>query len=179
MQRELRRIHDEIGGTFIVVTHDQSEALSLADHVAVMRDGEIEQIGGPSEIYDNPVSQFVSTFIGEANFLSGYRRDGVITLDAGLSWGAKGEDGRLVCMIRPENIQLGPGADCDILIPGRVIARTYQGPTAILEFEISAGSSLKVIEYRDTRRAAVALGEEVVLGWSVPDMRVFASRGMS
>ena len=70
MQDELRRIHDQIGGTFVFVTHDQSEALSLASRIAVMNEGEIVQEGNAEEIYLEPKSMFVSNFIGETNAIS-------------------------------------------------------------------------------------------------------------
>ena len=72
MQEELRRIHHQIGGTFVFVTHDQSEALGLADRIAVMEEGGVIQEGGPEEIYARPLTRFVSTFIGEANILFRY-----------------------------------------------------------------------------------------------------------
>ncbi len=78
MQEELRRIHHEIGGTFVFVTHDQSEALALANRIAVMREGRLEQVGTAQEIYDRPKTRFVSTFIGEANLLPGRRVNGTI-----------------------------------------------------------------------------------------------------
>src|SRR5687768_15426557 len=71
MQEELRRIHRQIGGTFVFVTHDQGEALGLANRIAVMDQGEIIQEGGPEEIYSAPKTRFVSTFIGEANIFTG------------------------------------------------------------------------------------------------------------
>ena len=76
MQEELRRIHQEIGGTFVFVTHDQGEALALANRIAVMEAGELVQQGDAEEIYARPRTRFVSTFIGEANIFEGQRRDG-------------------------------------------------------------------------------------------------------
>ena len=76
MQEELRRIHQEIGGTFVFVTHDQGEALALANRIAVMEAGELVQQGDAEEIYARPRTRFVSTFIGEANIFEGQRRGG-------------------------------------------------------------------------------------------------------
>ena len=78
MQEELRRIHRAIGGTFVFVTHDQGEALALANRIAVMKDGRIEQLGTPEEIYFRPATHFVAGFIGEANLLKGVRRNGQV-----------------------------------------------------------------------------------------------------
>ena len=84
MQEELRRIHREIGGTFIFVTHDQSEAFALANLVAVMNQGRVEQIGSPADIYHHPKTLFVADFVGETTLLEGERRQGRVKLKAGL-----------------------------------------------------------------------------------------------
>ncbi len=76
MQDELRRLHQEFGGTFVFVTHDQGEALSLANRIAVMNAGRIEQEGDAEAIYAQPATRFVATFIGDANLLPGQRKDG-------------------------------------------------------------------------------------------------------
>ena len=78
MQEELRRIHDEIGGTFIFVTHDQGEAFALANRVVVMNSGRVEQIGSPEQIYLEPATMFVADFVGETTILAGERRGGSV-----------------------------------------------------------------------------------------------------
>jgi len=108
MQQELRRIHRSIGGTFVFVTHDQNEAMGLANRIAVMRDGYLIQEGNAEEIYSEPKTQFVSTFIGEANVLPGMRCAGMVSLDAGLSFSSAGRDGPVVTVIRPEAMSLTP-----------------------------------------------------------------------
>ncbi len=173
MQHELRRIHDEIGGTFIVVTHDQGEALSLADNVAVMRHGSIEQIGSPAEVYDQPASQFVSTFIGDAILLAARRLNNSVTLETGQSWQDQGADGDVVCMIRPEHIQIAPVAGNDIQVTAKLVARTYQGATALLDFETPAGIKLRAIENRNSDQIATSVGQDIELGWSQSAMRIF------
>ena len=96
MQQELRRIHRSIGGTFVFVTHDQNEAMGLANRIAVMRDGLLVQEGSPEEIYSTPRTQFVSNFVGEANVLPGRRTSGVVVLEAGTAFPLQGtgRDGR-------------------------------------------------------------------------------------
>ena len=86
MQAELRRIHRSLGGTFVFVTHDQEEALGLANRIAVMEAGRIVQQGDPQAIYRRPASRFVSTFIGDANLLEGRREHGVVSLGCGGSF---------------------------------------------------------------------------------------------
>lgn len=83
MQIELKRLQSETGITFVFVTHDQEEALTMSDRVAVMRDGKILQIGSPRDIYERPAERFVANFIGESNFLHARLADGVVTLAAG------------------------------------------------------------------------------------------------
>jgi ABC-type Fe3+/spermidine/putrescine transport system ATPase subunit len=173
MQRELRRIHDEIGGTFIVVTHDQGEALSLADNVAVMRDGVIEQIGGPKEVYGKPANQFVSTFIGEANLLPGIRKDGVVSLVTGQTLKAEGRDGDVVCMIRPENLHcLGETIEAEHTVLAELVNRTYQGPSAVLELVTDTGHALNAIETNSAGSSALDIGATIKLGWSSADHRI-------
>jgi spermidine/putrescine transport system ATP-binding protein len=118
MQDELRRIHSEIGGTFVFVTHDQGEALALANRIAVMDQGMIVQQGTPEEVYASPKTRFVSTFIGEANVFSGQRRGGMIHLDAGAALPSAGPDNKVTVVVRPEMMRLtqvagGPAVTLD------------------------------------------------------------------
>ena len=106
MQEELRRIHREIGGTFIFVTHDQGEAFSLADRLIVMNEGRVEQIGKPQEIYARPNSLFVARFVGDANILLGVRRHNSVELDIGTTFKSEGPDGRLAFVLRPEIVKI-------------------------------------------------------------------------
>ena len=71
MQQELKKIQQEVGITFIYVTHDQEEALTMSDKIVVMKDGEIQQIGSPTDIYNEPVNEYVANFIGESNIIDG------------------------------------------------------------------------------------------------------------
>ncbi|MGH1482508.1 MAG: ABC transporter ATP-binding protein [Geminicoccales bacterium] len=173
MQRELRRIHDESGGTFVVVTHDQSEALSLADKIAVMREGVIEQVGDAKGIYSRPANQFVSTFIGEANLLPGTRKDGVVSLATGQKVISEGADGEIVCMIRPENLHcLSGDAEGEHMIAAELVSRTYLGPSSTLELRTDSGHTLAAIEANTADGRAASLGDRVKLGWSAADQRI-------
>lgn len=173
MQRELRRIHDEIGGTFIVVTHDQGEALSLADNVAVMRKGAIEQIGGPKDVYNRPANQFVSTFIGEANLIPGTRSDGVVSLATGQTMKSEGEDGDVVCMIRPESLHcLAGDMKAENTITAELVNRIYEGPSAILELMTDTGLALTALEANAAGSSEEKIGTKMKLGWSVADQRI-------
>jgi iron(III) transport system ATP-binding protein len=112
MRQEIKRIHSESGITSVYVTHDQKEALSLADRMAVMKDGKIVQIGTPREVYNFPLNSFVANFIGETNFIQGNlksKANGFFLLDTPIgeikSTGKiVSESGKLLCSIRPESI---------------------------------------------------------------------------
>lgn len=116
MLMELDAIHDKVGITFIYVTHDQQEALSVSDRIAVMNAGKVLQIGTPQQIYENPTSEFVARFIGEANLFSGIvtRRDGSLNLVETDGFGSLLVDDetevavgdRIVATIRPEKIRI-------------------------------------------------------------------------
>jgi len=127
MQEELRRIHQEIGGTFIFVTHDQSEAFALANLVAVMNQGRVEQIGSPERIYLHPATLFVADFVGETTILAGERRKGRVRLKAGPEFDSKGADGPVRVVVRPERVEV-----------------RQDGIKAVVTDAVFFGSSLKV-----------------------------------
>src|SRR4051812_14545254 len=125
MQLELKRIQSEVGITFVHVTHDQEEAMTMADEIAVMSDGHIEQRGGPTELYETPKTAFVAGFLGVSNLITGTARDGVVEA-AGLQIQTRnGANGSVQLGVRPEKIHLnGPEAN---RIPGRVLESAYIG----------------------------------------------------
>ncbi|MGI3167569.1 ABC transporter ATP-binding protein [Pseudooceanicola sp. C21-150M6] len=109
MQLELKRLQTETGITFVFVTHDQEEALTMSDRIGVMKSGKLQQVGGPREIYNGPVNRFVADFIGETNFLTGTLTGGKVKLDTGevLDVAADGQ-GPVTLAIRPEQIRIAP-----------------------------------------------------------------------
>ncbi|WP_136621748.1 MULTISPECIES: ABC transporter ATP-binding protein [Mesorhizobium] len=132
---EIRRIHDEFGVTTIYVTHDQREALTISDRVAVMSGGRIVQIGSPQEIYDRPNGRFVADFIGEAAFLPAQVRNSAAFMENGTSLDVRGglQDGQYLMVVRPERLSvvadrtdLSPGA---VLLAGRLQRVFFQGET--------------------------------------------------
>ena len=146
MQRELRRLKAETGVTFVFVTHDQEEALTMSDRIAVMREGRILQVGRPHEIYEHPADRFVADFIGETSFLDAAWRGTVdgggavemdgrtfpATLPAGLN-GATPRPGDAVTLaVRPERVRLAPVDDPNAL-PARLTQRTYRGTDVSLD----------------------------------------------
>ncbi|MEX2201205.1 MAG: ABC transporter ATP-binding protein, partial [Dongiaceae bacterium] len=137
MQDELRWIHATTGGTFVFVTHDQEEAMGLATRICVMEGGRIVQEGTPEEIYSHPQSRFVSTFIGEANVLAGERRGGFVTLGSNLRFADPGGDEPVVCIVRPEKIQI----DADIV--GETVPGCQLSLRATLEDAVFLGTTVK------------------------------------
>jgi ABC-type Fe3+/spermidine/putrescine transport system ATPase subunit len=167
MQEELRRIHREIGGTFVFVTHDQSEALSLATRIAVMNEGHLVQIGSPEEIYQRPNSRFVATFLGEANVLAATRRAGQVTLAAGGSFASTGADGDIAIAVRPELVRIAPApGKADLVIRGQVRDRVYLGSHLRYEIGLADGGRLVAAADAADPRNLHAPGTEIAIGWA-------------
>src|SRR5262245_970410 len=144
MQDELRRIHQEIGGTFVFVTHDQGEALGLATRIAVMQAGRLEQEGSAQEIYASPATRFISTFIGEANLLSGRRTNGVVRLVAGPTFPDAGPDADVSVVIRPESLALlDDGEATDMTLEGRIADAIYLG--SYVKYKVATSDSAHVV----------------------------------
>jgi sulfate transport system ATP-binding protein len=138
LRRWLRKLHDEIHITTLFVTHDQEEALEVADRVAILRAGSIEQIGTPEEIYDNPASPFVYDFLGNVNLFSGRVRDGTVVIgDARIETPATaGEsDSGAIAFVRPHDIRVAREPIGPATLPARIIRSNAAGPLASLELE--------------------------------------------
>ena len=174
MQEELRRIHREIGGTFVFVTHDQGEALALASRIAVMNNGRIEQIGTPEDIYLRPQTHFVASFIGEANLLKGARRNGRIATLCGIAVADGGPDEPVALVVRPENVRrLGDGETADIAVAGTVEESVFLGAHVRYVLALPGGEKLRVQATIEEPR--VSLGEAMRVGWSRTAQRVIAA----
>ena len=128
MQLELKRLQEEVGITFLVVTHDQEEALVMADRVAVLRDGKLAQVGTPKELYEHPNSRFVAGFIGQMNFLEGEAVDGGVHIEgAGLLKGQSSHRGPAAIAIRPERLTLSANPREGNSLAGTVEDIAYHG----------------------------------------------------
>jgi spermidine/putrescine transport system ATP-binding protein len=173
MQEELRRIHRQIGGTFVFVTHDQGEALGLANRIAVMDEGEIIQEGGPEEIYSAPKTRFVSTFIGEANIFIGSRREGRVHLDTGAIIEAAGPDGPITVVVRPEAMQISRGSlAADVELDGTLVDIIYLGGFVKYIVALRSGQRVAVHNSSGALRRSLSLNDAVKIGWSPEDQRV-------
>jgi putative spermidine/putrescine transport system ATP-binding protein len=143
MRTEIRLLHQELGLTTVYVTHDQAEALSLADRLVVMSGGVVQQIGTPSEVYESPANAFVAAFVGYRNALPARTTGGTVEV-AGLGWAFPSEraqraDGDAVAMIRSDDLLIG-GPETSKPIPLRVRVCEYQGRTFAVEGRTADGT---------------------------------------
>jgi putrescine transport system ATP-binding protein len=179
-QFELANLQYQLGTTFVVVTHDQDEAMTLANRIAVMEKGRIAQTGTPGEVYEYPATRFVADFVGNINLIEGrvVEVDGermtidCATLDASLCAVADGpvpEDGRLCLAVRPEKIRLSkeqpePGAN---VLKGVVWDLGYFGDQSLYRVRLSSGVVMQAIAQNLRRSASLTLewDDEVYLSW--------------
>jgi spermidine/putrescine transport system ATP-binding protein len=179
MQIEIKRIQTEVGLTFVHVTHDQEEAMTMADTIAVMNAGVIEQMGAPDELYENPRTTFVANFLGQSNLIEGTiagRSADLVTVDMhGISVSvpaqrahAEGDQGWIG--IRPEKVLIGPeGADLDApgnTVPGGVVTDvSFVGVSTQYLVRMRWGQELQVFEQNTGRTRLFRSGEKVELSW--------------
>jgi spermidine/putrescine ABC transporter ATP-binding subunit len=140
MQLELKRMQNEAGITFVIVTHDQEEALVMADRMAILKDGRLLQVGAPEEVYERPADRFVANFIGVMNFIDGKTgADGVFAAE-GLQVKAQGgTPGTATLAIRPENIAIGPPGD--LPVSGVIVDIAYHGLDRVLHVRTAAAET--------------------------------------
>ena len=161
MQVELKEIQRDLGITFIFVTHDQEEALTLSDRIAVFNDGRIEQLGTPSELYERPASRFVADFVGTSNLF-----------DADRSRDILGREGHH--SVRPEKMTVthdgidGVGV---VNVPGTVVEAIYLGSGVRLVVDLDDGTRVSVLEQNDRGRVRDdERGDRVVVSWHDDDV---------
>lgn len=179
VQEELRRIHRSIGGTFVFVTHDQDEAMALANRVVVMEAGRVVQEGTAEEIYDAPQSRFVSTFIGEANLFPAVCHGGIVGSELLGSFRADLPDGPAVIVVRPQAMQvrsasmrLPAGAGESVAVSGRLVDSVFMGAMVKYDVALASGSHVTVLSPDKLQRHHLSIGEEVVVSWPVSGQRI-------
>jgi iron(III) transport system ATP-binding protein len=145
LRNEVRAILRRAGATALFVTHDQEEAMSLADAVAVMRAGRIEQVGTPEEVYGRPASRWVAEFLGDAEILPGRAEDGTVECELGSLPTERGFSGAAEVIVRPESIALAPGPAPGSVSAHRavVVERDYYGHDQLLHLELESGLRLR------------------------------------
>src|SRR6516165_4857705 len=178
MQIELKRIQEQVGITFIYVTHDQGEALSMSDRVAVMSNGVIEQLDEPRAIYDRPLTPFVADFIGDMNFLDGEvveAADGGFAMDTGAGVVVRGRGDvtkgtRVRVGLRPERIVAVPGRSAGTAnsATAEVITKMYLGDQIQIVATLAGDHSVIVREQRasaDATLDTINPGDQIALSW--------------
>jgi len=155
LQVELKALQETVGITFIYVTHDQEEALTMSDRIAVMSNGVVQQVGAPSEVYEEPRTTWVADFLGVSNLMTarGDGRDGHgacrVTLgefELAALHGDVDATGDVKVVIRPERVQLEPyGSSGENRVPGMVERLVYMGPTTQLIVRLAPGEQLQVM----------------------------------
>jgi spermidine/putrescine transport system ATP-binding protein len=180
MQLELKRIQQEVGITFIYVTHDQEEAMTMSNRLAVMRHGKVEQLGEPEDVYENPASEFVASFLGASNLLEGELKErangqAAVALAAGPvvelphDRVPPHETSRLKVGVRPEKISIHPeGTEVPAghnHVDGTVTMSTYIGVSHQYKVDTPAGTQVTVYVQNLGAEVAPRQGERVVLWW--------------
>ncbi|MGH7733242.1 MAG: ABC transporter ATP-binding protein, partial [Gemmatimonadales bacterium] len=179
MQVELKRIQREVGITFVYVTHDQNEALTMSDRIAVMNDGVIEHLGPPREIYEHPKTRFVAGFIGTSNLLTGTLArvgDGVGTIEVSpderiivpVSRDGLRAGEQIELTVRPEKIELKtePGMASGCALRGTVTEVVYLGTSTSFSVHTTTGADVVVFEQNSaSASSSVSRGDDVWLTW--------------
>jgi putative spermidine/putrescine transport system ATP-binding protein len=182
MQYEIKRIHENIGVTVVYVTHDQGEALTMSDRIAVFHDGIIEQLSSPADLYEQPQSAFVARFIGENNRIAGTIR----SLN-GTTCGVEVAGGHLVeatkvnvmsagsattLSVRPERIEINPQApDIANRLAGKVAETIYLGDHMRVRVEIPGSDDFIVKAPNKDGTVQLLSGQDVTVGWRTKDCR--------
>jgi len=177
LRRWLRQLHDEIHITTLFVTHDQEEALEVADRVAILRAGKIEQIGTPDEIYDRPASPFVYDFLGNVNLFSGRVKDGAVVIgetEFALTEKTGEVDTDTVAFVRPHDIRITREAGGQKTFPARVLRSNAAGPLANLDLErLDGGGAFTVqLSKEEFQVLQPKAGEQVFV--ALKNVRVFS-----
>jgi spermidine/putrescine transport system ATP-binding protein len=190
MQIELKSLQERIGITFIYVTHDQEEALTMSDRIAVMEQGRLAQVGTPEEIYERPRTRFVADFIGESNFFSGeitaandnnfhLKTDGGLTVtlppDQGFSVGQQ-----VQFSVRPEKFRVDPEAgtsDWENQFVGEIANKIYLGDSSHYVIALSPTENITVFlkkERSGQQQISFSVGDKVLVSWHRDDSVILA-----
>jgi spermidine/putrescine transport system ATP-binding protein len=168
MQLFIKGLQHEVGITFIHVTHDQEEAMTMADSIAVMNDGHIEQLGSPDDLYERPATPFVARFLGVSNLLEGVSNgDGTVRLDDGTvvrAPAAAGRQGPVAVGIRPEKIRLG--RTDENALTGEVMERAYIGVSTQYIVSTPHGPITVYVQNSEAGAAAIHPGDQATVSWS-------------
>lgn len=183
MQTELKKLQKKLGITFIYITHDQEEAMNMSDRIVVMNDGQFEQIGTPSEIYDYPKTSFVAKFIGTSNILEGtiihinnneatveFNDSNVVINTADYKFSS---DEKIIFSIRSENILLSKEAKDNFTLKATVLEHNYSGGVLRIVLELANGQ--EIISSKHGINSDIKVGETVFVYWK-PESAVIVDK---
>jgi len=181
MQYEIKHIHESLGVSVVYVTHDQSEALTMSDRVAVFNDGIVQQLSSPQALYEAPQNSFVAQFIGENNKLNG-QVDGVdrdscaVTLDDGSKVTALpvnvAKGAKTTLSIRPERIAINPkNGDTDNQLRGKIVELIYLGDHIRARMTVGGNDEFVVKVPNNAYAVSLSEGDEATIGWQTADCR--------
>jgi putative spermidine/putrescine transport system ATP-binding protein len=183
MQFEIRHLHERLGITIVYVTHDQAEALTMSDRIAVFNDGAVEQLSAPNELYERPLNSFVAKFIGENNRLRGVVQEvdtdasctvrlasGELVRASAVKVSKKGD--RTLLSLRPERVKIGPATvGTANVVEGRIEESIYLGDHVRTRLTVAGQPDFIVKIPNDAERTTLKEGTKVKLGWSIEDCR--------
>lgn len=176
LRRWLRQLHDELHVTSVFVTHDQEEALDVADQIVILNNGRIEQLGTPEEVYEQPGNPFVYDFLGNVNLFHGRIHQGRINIGS-IELDAPGHDDtldtRAVSFVRPYNIEVEREPKGQEFIPARILFIRAVGPTVHLELKREDSSDLVEVELSKSRFQALALKSGELVFVRPKDLKIF------
>ncbi len=176
LRRWLRRLHDELHVTSVFVTHDQDEALEVADRVVVMNKGRIEQVGNPDEVFHHPATQFVMNFLGNVNLFHGRVQEGKavfgpLVMDHDSGGGSDGESVKL--FVRPFDLRISTASNGNSALPARITRIQSAGPVVRIELVSVSGDPVHVeMPHAVFRQEALAVGADVFV--TPVESKVFA-----
>jgi spermidine/putrescine transport system ATP-binding protein len=192
MKLELKQLQHRVGTTFIYITHDQGEAMTMSDQVAVMLRGRIEQTGTPDALYNDPATSFVAAFVGDSNRLRGQvvsRNEKLVQVRVGpLEIEAVPKDefkagSDALLFVRPQNILMRPESDSALegyqAFPGLVKECIFEGATTHYVVELAEGCQMEVVVPQASHIASFAVEEHVQLAWIPGDMLCFSTEQMT
>ena len=181
MQYEIKHIHESIGVTVVYVTHDQGEALTMSNRIAVFNDGKVQQLSSPDELYEAPVNSFVAEFIGENNRFSGEVTEILngkckVKLDSGIEIMAnpirvKSKGEKTIVSLRPERAIINPENNMDNKHKGKIEEVIYHGDHTRVRLNLLGNNQFILKVPNSSARMDIKLGNEINIGWNSQDSR--------
>ena len=186
MQYEIKHIHESIGVTVVYVTHDQGEALTMSNRIAVFNDGKVQQLSSPDELYEAPVNSFVAEFIGENNRFSGEVTEILngkckVKLDSGIEIMAnpirvKSKGEKTIVSLRPERAIINPENNMDNKHKGKIEEVIYHGDHTRVRLNLLGNNEFILKVPNSSARMDIKLGNEISIGWNSQDSRALDSK---